>query len=252
MSQTTDATPVSTDLPDAAKPTTDKEQRVRIYEHSNMCYWWIVWFYGYCCALLTLWDGRKITLFEAQELYVYSSPWLGTSFVAVLVFVALVTNVKARGIYSIVLFLLLFLLGLIVHMSGAWQHIGQWMPRLLIYMNLAFYVSISTALFAIWLAVFFVIDRLSYWEFTPGQATHRVRIGEGTRHFDTRGMVVARVPNDIIVHNILGLRFLGLGTGDLRIITAGAIKETFTLENIWCVNRCDRKVQELITITPAS
>src|SRR5580658_8481346 len=82
-------------------------ERIRIYEHSNILYWWVVWAYGYLCALLSFLNGHKAQLIADRGLYVYPDAWLGLSFAALLLIVILVTNVKAKGVYSVVVLLCL-------------------------------------------------------------------------------------------------------------------------------------------------
>ena len=80
---------------------------VRVYPHSPILYWWVVWAYGFFCALLTFAQGETFTIGGGKPLLIYPGPWLGISFTMLLLFVALSTTVKARGIGSILLILLL-------------------------------------------------------------------------------------------------------------------------------------------------
>jgi hypothetical protein len=245
---------IKTDTPAAQAPaaTVPRRERIRIYEHSNILYWWVVWAYGYFCALLSFLNGHKVQLVEDRSLYVYSHAWLGLSFAALLLVVILVTNVKAKGVYSVVLLLCLLVLGGLIHMVVGWRTIFHLIPLLLIFMNLAFYVFVATGIFIIWLAITFGVDRMNYWDFTAGQLTRVRRIGDGAHTYDTRGMVVERVPDDILINKILGLWFLGLGTADLKITTAGASRESFEIQNVWRASTWERRIGELIAIKPVS
>src|ERR1700693_3385637 len=80
---------------------------VRVYPHSPILYWWIVWVYGFFCALLTYAQGETFTIGGGKPLLIYPGAWLGLSFSLLLLFVALPTTVKARGIGAILLILLL-------------------------------------------------------------------------------------------------------------------------------------------------
>ena len=63
----------------------EKLQSLRIYRHSNFFYWWIVWAYGFVCAIITRVYGHQVAeLFEGKALYVYPRAWLGISFVTML------------------------------------------------------------------------------------------------------------------------------------------------------------------------
>src|SRR6478609_9513421 len=77
-------------LPQSAAGGKSQLTEVRVYPHSPILYWWVVWVYGFFCALL-----------------IYAGAWLGISFTLLLLFVALATTVKARGIAAILLILLL-------------------------------------------------------------------------------------------------------------------------------------------------
>ena len=76
---------------------------LRIYQHSNLLYWWPIWAYGYLCAVLTYVQGigvRELAATTDKVVLFHPSPWLGISFIALILFVAVFTNVRARGVYS--------------------------------------------------------------------------------------------------------------------------------------------------------
>ena len=52
-------------------------------------------------------------------------------------------------------------------------------PYLSVHMNTGFYLVFSTGLPIIWLMMFFVFDRLTYWRIRPGQMTVEHLIGGG-------------------------------------------------------------------------
>jgi hypothetical protein len=223
---------------------------LHVYQHSNFFYWWIVWAYGFFCALLTYFNGRTANLFAGKELYVHSSAWVGISFVALLLIVTFFTNYRVKGANSFIMILGIALAAFIMHYLGAWEIIFESFPALLIFMNLAFYVALSTGLLLLWLFATFVLDRLTYWEFTPGQVTLRHRLAESSESFDAHGLHLDRISDDILINKILGLRFLGYGTADLRFTTSGAVRNTFTIENVWRANLRDEQIRELIVVRP--
>jgi hypothetical protein len=229
-----------------------KSQILRVYQHSNFFYWWIVWAYGFICGLLTYFDGRTAELFEGKKLYVHSSAWVGISFVALLLIVIFFTNYRVKGANSVILILGLGFGSLAMYYAGAWGVIFRVFPALLIFMNLAFYISLSTALLLLWSLATFGLDRLTYWEFTPGQVTRYNRIGEGSQSFDAHGLHLDRVADDILINKILGLRFLGYGTADLKFTTSGAVRDTFTIDNVWRANLRDRQIRDLIVVRPSN
>src|SRR6185295_2071968 len=69
-----------------------KEKDLRIYQHSNLFYWWVVWAYGLLCAAITYAQGigihelaRRTEAAEKVVLF-HASPWLGISFIGVVLF----------------------------------------------------------------------------------------------------------------------------------------------------------------------
>jgi hypothetical protein len=237
--------------PKAIEP--EKLQSLLIYQHSNFFYWWVVWAYGFVCALLTRLYGHQVNeLFEGKELYVYPRAWLGISFVAVLLIVIFFTNYRVKGANSFIMILGLALLAFIMYYLGLWEVVFNILPSLLIYMNLAFYVSLSTVLLGLWLLAILVLDHLTYWEFTPGQVTKRHRLSESSESYDAHGLHLDRIADDILINKIIGLRWLGYGTADLKITTAGAARETFVIENVWHANLRDEQIRELIVVRPSA
>ena len=43
-------------------------ERLVVYQHSDLLYWWIVWVYGYFCALLTWAQGKSVVLVDGGRL----------------------------------------------------------------------------------------------------------------------------------------------------------------------------------------
>jgi hypothetical protein len=88
-----------------------KPADLRVYQHSNLAYWWVVWVYGFLCAGVTYAQGIGIRELATRSegvdkvILFHPSPWLGLSFIGLILFVIIFTNVRARGVYSIVLLL---------------------------------------------------------------------------------------------------------------------------------------------------
>jgi hypothetical protein len=230
----------------------ERLQSLRVYGHSNFFYWWVVWAYGFVCALFTFVNGRKVELgSNVKEVYVSEYAWVGVSFVAVLLVVAFFTNYRLKGSASFIAILIIAVISLLMYIFQGWEWVFAHFPQLLIYMNLAFYIVTSSVLLALWLLATFGLDRLTYWEFTPGQVTKHQLLGEGAESFDAHGMHIDRVADDILINKILGLRWLLLGTADLKVVTAGAVPRTFTIENVWRANLRDEQIRELAVVRPA-
>ena len=56
---------------------------IRIYEYSDMVYWWAIWFAALVCIMMTAAFGENIQIGD-KPLKIHSSPWLGIGFLAVM------------------------------------------------------------------------------------------------------------------------------------------------------------------------
>lgn len=223
-------------------------ERLVVYEHSDLLYWWVVWSYGFLCALLTRVQGKEILLEGTRPVLVYPGAWLGISFVMLVLFVLTFTTLRARGVMSLVLFLVLLATGLFVQIFYGWDQLLGFVPLLLVYMNLAFYLLFSGILLVVWMFAILVHDRLTSYEFGRGSISKRVALGEGGENSTSPQVETARRSDDIFVHRILGLAFLGFGTGDIevRFSTPGSGQRLYVLRNIWCAGRVEREINRLI------
>jgi hypothetical protein len=125
-------------------------------------------------------------------------------------------------------------------------------PSLLVHMNLAFYLLISSVLFIVWLAVVFIFDRMSYWRFR-GTQIERVQkfagvIGKAPEGYSVMNVKLIRHSDDLLAHKILGLGILGLGTSDIegRMIIFGGAQEQFRMTHVWRAAKPLRQIQALM------
>jgi hypothetical protein len=228
---------------------------LRIYQHSNLLYWWPLWAYGYFCAALTYLQGTGIKELAGppgadgieKVILFHRSPWLGISYVGLILFVAVFTNIRARGVYSFVLLLLgAGLTYLVLKIPGIEKALG-WASLVRIHLNLAFYMAFSTLLLLIWLFVIVFVDHFTWWRFSPGQVIEEHRIGQATGHaYNTEGMVVRRLSDDFFRHRILGLGILGVGLGTGDFMVKPPYEESFEIHNVWRANRKQRRMEEMI------
>ena len=226
--------------PGTASRATGGSDRIVVYQHSDLLYWWVVWCYGLFCAFLTWLQGKAVVLVEGgRPVLIFPRAWLGVSFVMLVLFVLLFTNARARGLKSLVLFLTITVIGLFVQLTYGWDQLLSYLPLLLVHMNLAFYLLFSLALFVAWGFAVFVSDRFMYFEFSPGNISKRVLFSEGSENFTSPQVETIRQSDDIFVHRVLGLWFLGFGTGDLdiRFSTPGGGQRVYSLKNVWRVNK---------------
>jgi len=217
---------------------------LKLYGHSSLFYWWPVWMVGYLFALLTYLQHETVTI-GGKDVWIHSSKNLGVLYTVVFTLVILITNVTLRGLVSVIVILFAMFVTVLFAWLGWWDYILEWLPYLDIRMNLGFYVFFSTAIFIVWALAFWFFDRMEYWRIRPGQMTFERVVGGGERSYDTRGLVFEKHPVDFFRNTILGL-----GAGDLRIMTAGARHEEIMVPNVLFVDRVVAQIQKLIAIKP--
>lgn len=179
---------------------------------------------------------------EFDQPYVVISAYrgLGTLFVAVLLVVIIITNVTMRGLWSVLVIMMLVMISIILYLAGLWDVILQRVQLLAIYINLSGYVLISLVLFVAWLINFFLFDRQTYMIFAPGQVRARLTIGGGEMVYGTTGMVVQKQRGDLFRHWILGF-----GSGDLVVRPVG-IQSPIEMPNVLRVGRVVKQIEQLI------
>lgn len=234
------STPDATDLPDPSEL-----PGVVLYSHSTLFYWWPVWLAGYIVAVITYFRGGVIALDQVRNEYFHQSSGIGIAYVLILLLVIVFTNLKLRGIYSVVLGLTIAFFSVLFAWFGWWDDILAFIPHLSVHMNLGFYLVFSTLLLMIWLFVFFVFDRMTYWRVRPGQLTEEHLIGGGEESYDVRGMLFEQHGDDFFRHKVLGF-----GSGDLRLNLTGAKKATLDIPNVLFAERKVKAIQRLIAVKP--
>ena len=161
-----------------------------------------------------------------------SKGWMGPTFVIILLLVIFITNVPLRGTLSIIVILAVVVMSLMFALFGWWDDIFGKFADLHVYINLAGYAFISTVLFVGWCVAIFFIDRRTFIVFTRGSIRVREEIGGREKTYDTTGMSVTKLRDDLFRHI-----FLGIGTGDLVVQTFGAEKHEIRMANIWMIDR---------------
>jgi hypothetical protein len=224
-------------------------ERLIVYQHSDLLYWWVVWSYGYVCAILTWLQGKKIALADdGRTVLIHPSAWVGISFVMLVLFVLVFTNARARGVKSLVLFLVIAVCGLLVELIWGWNDILRFIPLLLVHMNLAFYLLFSILLTAAWAFIILGTDHSTFWEFAPGSIAKKYWFTDAGESFSSPLVETSRQSDDIFVHRLLGLWFLGFGTGDIevRFSTAGGGQRLYVLKNVWRAARVEKEINRLV------
>ena len=269
---------------DSTSPSTmpPKPREITVYSHSMLFYWWPVWFVGYILAALTLWDQhllmvvpihaevkpiefkdekvRNVVTIPDNEsflkdekgsliqptLYVAQSKNYGVIFCLTLLLTIFITSVSLRGMWSILVIVVIVMGVTILMLAGYWEKITSAFSLLDIRINLGGYLFTSTGLLIIWLIAFMFFDRQIYVTFSPGQLRVRTEIGDGEKVYDATGLTFEKQRSDIFRHGILGLWFLNIGTGDLIIKTSGAQNHTFDLPNVIAVESKIKAIEQLM------
>ena len=218
---------------------------VLLYSHSTLVYWWPVWATGYVMALYTWLAGGVVRIDGTQQSLVATSSAPGLIYVTVLLLVILITNMRIRGIASLATIFGIAFVTVLFAWLGWWDDIFRLIPQLSVHLNLGFYLVFSTALLTIWLLAFFVFDRLVYWRVRPGQLTEQHFVGGGEMSYDTRGMLFEQQGDDFFRHIVLGL-----GAGDLKLMTTGAKTQTIEIPNVLFAQRKVAQIQRLVAVKP--
>jgi hypothetical protein len=170
---------------------------------------------------------------------------LGVIFCTILLLVIFITNVPLRGLWSVIVIVVIIFTSIIFGLLGWWKNIVEAIEILDIHINMAGYVVIGVVLLAMWLITLFLFDQQIYMVFTPGQLRVRLEIGEGETAYDTRGMTIQKQRSDLFRHWILGL-----GSGDLIVNTSGAQVHHFDLPNVLFVGRKVKEIEEMLRSMP--
>jgi hypothetical protein len=254
--------PVSVSVVPDARPA-----KVVIISHSPLFYWWPVWAIGFVMAAVSYMsgvqmafvplgtvageatvDGRTRDVLIAPEgsslpaatdaellqprLRMAKSNDPGVVWAMTLILVIVVTHVKMRGVWSLVVIIFLGFTTVLLAVLGLWDPILRTLQVLDIHINAFGYLSISLILFVIWFVMFFFFDRLTYMVFARNRLRVRKAIGEGEQVFDMRGMVFQRHRDDMFRHWLLGF-----GTADLTVFTSGANAQQIEMPNVFGIGR---------------
>jgi hypothetical protein len=159
----------------------------------------------------------------------------------VVLLVVLVTNVPIRGLWSVVVVLIVLLGTVILALAGWWDDILEAAGHSHVFINAFGYLALSVPLLVFWLVVVLFFDRQMYMVFTPGQLRVCQEIGGGEVVYDTVGMAVAKRRSALFRHWLLGF-----GSGDLVVKTAGANAQQIEMHNVLFVATKLQLVQEML------
>jgi hypothetical protein len=218
----------------SAATTQQALRSIRIYEYSDLVYWWAIWFAALVCIVLTVGFGERIQIGD-KALLVHPSPWLGIGFLVAMFSVLIFTQLRARGLHAIILVMAIALIGLTVHIWIGWTLVFDQLTLIKVHMNLAYYVVTFVVSFAIWFYTAVIHARLTYGVVNPGEIGWRSPLTGQIQTYKPINFQVGKRSDDIIVHRILGLRFLGLGTGDIdvKFDVPGGGSQHHVFRNVW-------------------
>jgi hypothetical protein len=165
----------------------------------------------------------------------------GVLFTFVLLLVIFITNVPLRGMWSVIVIILIAFIILLFAFFGIWDQVVEMLSSLDIRINEGGYFMIGGSLFLLWLVTFVFFDRQVYITVTPGNFKVCTEIGGGERVYDTMGMQLEKHRSDLFRHWILGL-----GSGDLTVHTSGAQNVHIDLPNVLFIGRKVEQIENLI------
>lgn len=207
---------------------------LRIYEYSDLVYWWAIWFAALVCGLATYLVGEYIQIGD-KSLLVHTNPWLGIGFLVVMFSVLIFTQLRARGLHAVIFVMGVAIIGLAVHIWIGWSAIFDQITLIKVHMNLAFYVVVGVISFGIWFYTAIIHARLTYGVVNPGEVGWHSPLTGQFEVYRPLNFHVSKRSDDIIVHKILGLGFLGLGTGDIEVKfdVPGGGSQSHVFRNVW-------------------
>ncbi len=219
----------------------------RLYEYTDLVYWWAIWFAALVCILLTITGGESIQIGD-KALKVHTSPWVGIGFLVVMFSTLIFTELRARGLYAIILLMAAVIIGLVVHITIGWARIFDQFTLIKVHMNLAFYVFVFAVSFAVWFYTAVIHARLTYGLIRPGEVGWYSPLTGQFETFRPINFQVVKRSDDIIVHKILGLGFLGLGTGDIAVTFSvpGGGSQQHVFRNVWRPTAKIARLEKLI------
>jgi len=198
-------------------------------------------------------DSRTFQEFEEDaetstlrpKLRITRQPGMAPLYFLILMIVIFITNIPLRGLWSVVVIILLVMVALIFTLLGWWDDIFRSLGNLHVYINLGGYVFMSTMLFIIWFAAVNFFDKRTYVIFTRGQVRVCEEIGGREKTYDTIGMTIEKHRDDLFRHWVLGG-----GSGDLTIRTSGTDSHQISMPNVLWIGWRLPAIENLMRMVP--
>jgi hypothetical protein len=178
---------------------------------------------------------------DAFKPRVSEKAWMGPVFCVVLLLTLVITNVPLRGLWSFLVILLLVIVAMLVTIiPGGWDSLLGAVFNLHVYINMAGYLFIATAVFLMWAVSVFVFDQRTYMVVEPGQIRVCEHVGASIRNIDATGLEFEKQRDDLFRHWLLGFF-----SGDL-IIHLPDKREQIRLPNVLWIGWRLEEVQQLL------
>lgn len=165
--------------------------------------------------------------------------WMGPLYIVVLLLTLVITNVPLRGLWSFLVLLLFVVLALVFSVFNVWDDLLSAFGNLHVYINMAGYLFIATAVFVLWVVSVFIFDQRTYMIVTPGQIQVCEHIGASVRNFPAESVNFEKQRDDLFRHWILGFF-----SGDLIIHIQN--KEEIRLPNVLWIGWRLEEVQQIL------
>jgi hypothetical protein len=190
-------------------------------------------------------DHAKVATDAGEEKSVFKprisqKAWMGPVFCVVLLLTVVITNVPLRGLWSFLVILLLIVLALLVTVvPRGWDSLLGALFNLHVFINMAGYLFIATAVFILWAVSVFVFDQRTYMVVEPGQIRLCEHVGASIRNLDATGLEFEKQRDDLFRHWLLGFF-----SGDLIIHLPD--KSQIRLPNVLWIGWRLEEVQQLL------
>jgi hypothetical protein len=191
------------------------------------------------------WKEDEKKLLKEPKIHMSSSKGPGIIFFTVVLLVIFITNVSLRGLWSVLVIVLVILAATLLSVFRVWDDVFDLLGLLDIRVSMGGFIAVSTALLVLWLVAFFFFDPRMYMIFSAGQIRYCLEVGDAEHVHDTTNMSVRKQRDDVFRHWILGL-----GSGDLIVTTGGAKPETFDLPNVLFIGGKLKQIEELLRSRP--
>jgi hypothetical protein len=177
--------------------------------------------------------------------------WMGPVFCVVLLLTVLITNVPLRGVWSFVVLLMMLVLALAITLvPNGWDNLLAAVGNLHVFINLAGYLFIATAVLVLWLVSVFIFDQRTYMRVTPGHIAICEHIGASIRDINGDRVEVEKKRDDMFRHWLLGFF-----SGDI-VIRLTDTKEEIRLPNVlwigWRIEQVQRLIREKAIVNRAN